>query len=112
LEEREKIARGLAQKKTLTAIAGGLGRSVSTVSREVARNSGATATALPGPIGCRRCGPAGHDPASWPITRRRGVTWREAAAALVEADFASVNQKRPPPSAATSAPNVAIEANP
>lgn len=64
MEEREKIARGLAQKKTLTAIAGGLGRSVSTVSREVARNSGATATALPGPIGCRRCGPAGHDPTS------------------------------------------------
>jgi transposase, IS30 family len=40
LEEREIISRGLAQKKTLTAIAGELGRSVSTVSREVARNSG------------------------------------------------------------------------
>ena len=33
LEERETISRGLAQKKTLTAIAGELGRSVSTVSR-------------------------------------------------------------------------------
>jgi hypothetical protein len=41
LEERETISRGLAQKKTLTGIAGELGRSVSTVSREVARNSGA-----------------------------------------------------------------------
>jgi hypothetical protein len=40
-----------------------------------ARNGGATATALPGPIGWRRCGPAGHDPASWPMTRRRGITW-------------------------------------
>jgi transposase, IS30 family len=40
LEERETISRGLAQKKTLTAIAGELSRSVSTVSREVARNSG------------------------------------------------------------------------
>ena len=40
LEERETISRGLAQKKTLTAIAGELGRSVSTVSRELARNSG------------------------------------------------------------------------
>jgi IS30 family transposase len=40
LEDRETISRGLAQKKTLTAIAGELGRSVSTVSREVARNSG------------------------------------------------------------------------
>jgi IS30 family transposase len=40
LEEREMISRGLAQKKTFTAIAVDLGRSVSTVSREVARNSG------------------------------------------------------------------------
>jgi|SRR5215217_5195114 len=40
MEDRETISRGLAQKKTLTAIAGELGRSVSTVSREVARNSG------------------------------------------------------------------------
>jgi IS30 family transposase len=40
LEEREAISRGLAQHKTLTAIAGEIGRSVSTVSREVARNSG------------------------------------------------------------------------
>ena len=34
------LFRSLAQKKTLTAIAGELGRSVPTVSREVARNSG------------------------------------------------------------------------
>jgi transposase, IS30 family len=40
LEERETISRGLAQHKTLTAIASELGRSVSTVSREVTRNSG------------------------------------------------------------------------
>lgn len=40
LEERETISRGLAQRKTLTAIAAELGRSTSTVSREVARNSG------------------------------------------------------------------------
>jgi IS30 family transposase len=40
LEERETISLGLAQRKTLTAIAAELGRSTSTVSREVARNSG------------------------------------------------------------------------
>jgi IS30 family transposase len=40
VDERETISRGLAQKWTLTAIAGELGRSVSTVSREVRRNSG------------------------------------------------------------------------
>lgn len=40
LEERETISRGLAQNKTLTAIAAELGRAVSTISREVRRNSG------------------------------------------------------------------------
>ena len=40
LEERETISRGLAARKTLTAIAVDLGRAVSTVWREVARNSG------------------------------------------------------------------------
>jgi len=40
LEEREAISRGLAAGWTLTAIAASLGRPTSTVSREVARNSG------------------------------------------------------------------------
>ena len=40
MEDRETISRGLAKKKTLTAIADELGRSMSTVSQEVARNSG------------------------------------------------------------------------
>ena len=40
LEERETISPWQAQKKTLTAIAAGLGRSTSTVSREESRNSG------------------------------------------------------------------------
>jgi transposase, IS30 family len=39
LAEREEISRGLARKLTLTAIAAGLNRPTSTVSREVARNS-------------------------------------------------------------------------
>jgi transposase, IS30 family len=40
LEEREEISRGLLGGETLTAIASGLGRSTSTVSREVAANGG------------------------------------------------------------------------
>ena len=40
LDERETISRSLAQEKTFTAIAAELGRSVSTVSREVRRNIG------------------------------------------------------------------------
>ncbi len=39
LAEREEISRGLAKKETLTSIAARLGRSVSTVSREVHRNA-------------------------------------------------------------------------
>ena len=41
IEERETISRGLARRMSLTAIAVELGRSVSTVSREMRRNSGA-----------------------------------------------------------------------
>lgn len=38
LAEREEVSRGVARGEALTAIAGRLGRSVSTVSREVRRN--------------------------------------------------------------------------
>ena len=41
-EERESISRGLAQKRSLREIARGIGRSPSTVAREVKRNSGKT----------------------------------------------------------------------
>ena len=40
LEEREIISRGLAQQLTLRAIASNLGRSPSTISREIQRNGG------------------------------------------------------------------------
>jgi IS30 family transposase len=40
LAEREEISRGLAGGESLRAIAGGLGRSPSTISREVTRNGG------------------------------------------------------------------------
>jgi len=40
LDEREEISRGLAAGRSLRAIAAGLGRAPSTVSREVSRNGG------------------------------------------------------------------------
>jgi IS30 family transposase len=40
IQERENISRGLAQKKTMRAIAGEINRSASTISREIKRNSG------------------------------------------------------------------------
>jgi hypothetical protein len=39
LAEREEVSRGLAKKETLASIAARLGRSVSTISREVRRNA-------------------------------------------------------------------------
>jgi IS30 family transposase len=42
LEEREEISRGLVAQLSLRAIASQLGRSTSTVSREIVRNGGAT----------------------------------------------------------------------
>jgi len=43
LEEREDISRGVASGSSIRAIANGLGRAVSTVSREVARHGGRSA---------------------------------------------------------------------
>ena len=40
IEEREEISRGLAAEHSLRVIAAGLGRSASTISREVAGNGG------------------------------------------------------------------------
>jgi len=40
LDEREAISRGLAARKSFTTIAAELGRAVTTITREVARNSG------------------------------------------------------------------------
>ena len=43
LEEREEISRGIAAGRSIRQIAAGLGRSASTVSRELRRNDGASA---------------------------------------------------------------------
>ncbi|MCJ7518531.1 MAG: helix-turn-helix domain-containing protein [Anaerolineaceae bacterium] len=40
IQERESISRGLAQKKTMRAIAREINRSPSTITREIKRNSG------------------------------------------------------------------------
>jgi IS30 family transposase len=62
LVEREEISRGLAQGRSLRAIAAGLGRSASTVCREVARNDGR-----------RRYRAAGAESRAWVAGRRPKV---------------------------------------
>jgi IS30 family transposase len=62
LVEREEISRGLAEGRSLRAIAAGLGRSPSTVCREIARNGGQ-----------RRYRAAGADERAWRTGRRPKV---------------------------------------
>ena len=64
-EEREEISRGLAAGLSLRAIAAGLGRSPSTISREVAGNGGR-----------RRYRAAAADQQAWArATGRRRASW-------------------------------------
>ena len=61
LEEREEISRGIAAGRSIRRIAQGLGRSPSTISREIRRNGGLQATVQTGPTGARgrgRCAPS------------------------------------------------------
>jgi IS30 family transposase len=59
LAERDEIARGIAVGQSLRSIAGSLGRSPSTVSREIRRNGG--------PVRYRA---AGADKRAWAVARR------------------------------------------
>jgi DNA-binding CsgD family transcriptional regulator len=61
LDEREEISRGIAAGRSIRRIAAGLGRSPSTISREVARHGGEARTALPRRTrapGSQRCAPS------------------------------------------------------
>lgn len=65
LEKREEISRGIAAGRSMRAIARSLGRSPSTISREISRNGGGQAYRATRPIsrlGYGRCA-------------RSGVTW-------------------------------------
>src|SRR5262245_59360110 len=62
LEEREEISRGIAVARSIRQIAQGLGRSPSTVSREIRRNGGCSAYGLIGMPGIGRCAPS---PVAW-----------------------------------------------
>ena len=69
LSEREEISRWLSMRRSLRSIASHLGRSASTVSREVSRNGGRTATGQPGQIRPPGIGRGVPSFASWLATR-------------------------------------------
>ena len=88
LEEREEISRGIAAGQSIRQIARSLGRSPSTMSREVRRNGGSQgyrASLADDAPGIRRCA---LNPVAWRFMRR--LRWRVAQklalAMVAEAD--------------------------
>jgi hypothetical protein len=65
LAEREEISRGLVAGRSLRSMAAALGRSASTLSREIGRNGDPGATALRLPTGAPGAKPAARSHASW-----------------------------------------------
>ena len=80
LDEREEISRGIAAGQSIRRIAASLGRSPSTVSREVARHGGEARTAPPRRTGAPGSGRCGRSRVGWPaIAGYDGVlprSWR------------------------------------
>lgn len=75
LEEREEISRGIATGRSIRQIARDLGRSPSTISREIRRNGGSQcyrASLADGRAWDRALRP---NPVAWPIMRRYDGGW-------------------------------------
>jgi len=74
--ERKEIALGLARSEPMRQIAARLGRSVSTISREVTRNRDGQGRYRPAPRRCRpMSGPAGRNRRSWRSMVPCGSGW-------------------------------------
>ena len=83
LEEREEISRGIAAGWSVRAIAAGLGRAPSTVSRELGRNGGASAYRASEADRCaweralrsKRCRLASHPELRWRVAEKLALQW-------------------------------------
>ena len=83
LDEREEISRGMAAGRSIRGIAAGLGRSPSTVSREVARHGGrshyraieADARAWERALQPKPCRLAGHPELRWRVAEKLALDW-------------------------------------
>ena len=83
LDEREEISRGMAAGRSIRGIAAGLGRSPSTVSREVARHGGrshyraieADARAWERALRPKPCRLAGHPELRWRVAEKLALDW-------------------------------------
>ena len=82
-EEREEISRGIAAGRSIRAIAAGLGRAPSTVSREVGRNGGASAYRASDADRCawgraqrpKPCRLATHRALRWRVAQKLALQW-------------------------------------
>src|SRR4249919_1269382 len=83
LEEREEISRGIAAGRSIRRIAQGLGRSPSTVSREIRRNGGCSAyraseadrRAWERALRPKPCRLARHAELRWRVARKLALQW-------------------------------------
>src|SRR6266567_849272 len=83
LEEREEISRGIAAGRSIRRIAQGLGRSPSTVSREIRRNGGCTAyraseadrRAWERALRPKPCRLARHAELRWRVAQKLALQW-------------------------------------
>jgi len=83
LEEREEISRGIAAGRSIRAIAEGLGRAPSTVSREVGRNGGVSAYRASDADRCaweraqrpKPCRLATHRALRWRVAQKLALQW-------------------------------------
>ncbi len=83
LDEREEISRGIAAGRSIRCIAAGLGRSPSTVSREVARHGGEARTALLRRTRAPGSGRCASSRVVWPAVPATMARCREAGTGLV-----------------------------
>jgi len=82
LEEREEISRGIAAGRSIRRIAQGLGRSPSTVSREIRRNGGCSAyraseadTRAERALRPKPCRLARHAELRWRVAQKLALQW-------------------------------------
>jgi len=98
LEEREEISRGIAAGRSIRQIAAGLGRSASTVSRELRRNDGASAYRASEADWCaweraqrpKPCRLATHPELRWRVAQKLALQWSpQQISGWLKREFAS-----------------------
>ena len=96
LEEREEISRGIAARRSIRQIAHGLGRSPSTVSREIRRNGGPRAyranradrRAWKRALRAKPCRLALHSELRWRVAQKLALQWSpEQISGWLKRDF-------------------------